>query len=68
VAVAAHVTVALPFLLKPRPDDDFGIDASPELDREALARLARAQAVPRPSEHALNDELSYIIPVRFNIR
>ena len=41
---------------------------SPELDREALAMLARAQPVPRPPEHALTDELSFVIPVRFNIR
>jgi periplasmic protein TonB len=41
---------------------------SPELDQEALAMLTRAQPVPRPPSRALTDEMSFTIPVRFNIR
>ena len=41
---------------------------SPELDREALAMLARAQPVPRPPNRVSSDDLSFVIPVRFNIR
>jgi periplasmic protein TonB len=41
---------------------------SSELDEEALAMLTRAQPLPRPPNHATVDELSFVIPVRFNIR
>jgi periplasmic protein TonB len=41
---------------------------SPELDEEALAMLTRAQPLPRPPNRAPDDELSFVIPVRFNIR
>jgi len=41
---------------------------SPELDEEALAMLTRAQPVPRPPNRVPVDELSFVIPVRFNIR
>jgi periplasmic protein TonB len=41
---------------------------SPELDEEALAMLTRAQPLPRPPNRAPADELSFVIPVRFNIR
>jgi periplasmic protein TonB len=39
-----------------------------ELDGEALAMLARAQPVPRPPNRVPADDLSFVIPVRFNIR
>jgi protein TonB len=41
---------------------------SPELDRECLAMLARAQPMPKPPRQAQTSELSFIVPVRFNIR
>jgi periplasmic protein TonB len=41
---------------------------SSELDHEALAMLARAQPVPRPPAHISSRELSFVVPVRFNIR
>jgi periplasmic protein TonB len=41
---------------------------SPELDQEALAMLTRAQPVPLPPNRALTGELSFTIPVRFDIR
>jgi periplasmic protein TonB len=41
---------------------------SPELDRECLAMLARAQPMPKPPHQAQTSELSFIVPVRFNIR
>jgi periplasmic protein TonB len=41
---------------------------SAELDREALAMLARAQPVPRPPDRVSADGFSFVIPVRFNIR
>jgi periplasmic protein TonB len=41
---------------------------SPELDQEALTMLTRAQPVPLPPNRALIDDLSFTIPVRFNIR
>jgi len=41
---------------------------SPELDHEALAMLARAQPVPRPPNRVPLSELSFTVPVRFNIR
>jgi periplasmic protein TonB len=41
---------------------------SPDLDREALAMLTRAQPVPRPPSRVPSSELSFTVPVRFNIR
>jgi periplasmic protein TonB len=41
---------------------------SSELDREALAMLTRAQPVPRPPNRVPSSELSFTVPVRFNIR
>jgi protein TonB len=42
---------------------------SSELDHEALAMLARAQPMPRPpSDRVSGRELSFAIPIRFNIR
>ena len=41
---------------------------SPELDQEALAMLTRAQPVPRPPNRVPSSELSFTVPVRFNIR
>jgi periplasmic protein TonB len=41
---------------------------SPELDRECLAMLARAQPLPKPPREVQTSELSFVVPVRFNIR
>lgn len=46
---------------------------SPELDRESLAMLARAQPMPKPPSQVQNGqvqngELSFVVPIRFNIR
>ena len=41
---------------------------SPELDRECLAMLARAQPMPKPPSQAQTSELSFVMPVRFNIK
>jgi len=41
---------------------------STELDRECLAMLARAQPMPKPPSQAQTSELSFVVPVRFNIR
>jgi len=41
---------------------------SPELDRECLAMLARAQPMPKPPRQAQTSDLSFVVPVRFNIR
>jgi protein TonB len=41
---------------------------SPELDRECLAMLARAQPMPKPPRQAQTSELSFVVPVRFNFR
>jgi periplasmic protein TonB len=41
---------------------------TPELDQEALAMLTRAQPVPRPPNRVPVSELSFTVPVRFNIR
>ncbi len=38
------------------------------LDQETLAMLARAQPMPKPPDSALDSELSFVVPVRFNIR
>jgi protein TonB len=39
-----------------------------ELDRESLAMLARAQPMPKPPSQAQTGELSFVVPIRFNIR
>jgi periplasmic protein TonB len=41
---------------------------SPLLDEETLALLARAQPMPKPPGSAPDSALSFIVPVRFNIR
>src|SRR5260370_1210429 len=41
---------------------------SPLLDQETLAMLARAQPMPRPPDQLANAELTFVVPVRFNIR
>jgi periplasmic protein TonB len=41
---------------------------SATLDEETLAMLARAQPMPRPPDNVLDNELSFVVPVRFNIR
>jgi len=41
---------------------------SPELDQESLAMLARAQPMPKPPSQVQTSELSFVVPVRFNIR
>jgi protein TonB len=38
------------------------------LDEETLAMLARAQPMPRPPANAPDSALSFVVPVRFNIR
>ena len=40
----------------------------PALDAETLAMLNRAQPMPRPPAQLSNNELSFVVPVRFNIR
>jgi periplasmic protein TonB len=41
---------------------------SPMLDQETLAMLARAQPMPRPPSEIPDNKLSFVVPVRFNIR
>ena len=41
---------------------------SATLDRETLAMLARAQPMPRPPDQLSDAELTFVVPVRFNIR
>jgi protein TonB len=41
---------------------------SPELDQESLAMLTRAQPMPKPPSQVQSSELSFVVPVRFNIR
>jgi protein TonB len=41
---------------------------SPTLDQETLAMLTRAQPMPAPPEGTPDSALSFIVPVRFNIR
>jgi periplasmic protein TonB len=41
---------------------------STALDEETLAMLARAQPMPKPPANVLDSELSFLVPVRFNIR
>jgi periplasmic protein TonB len=41
---------------------------SAALDEETLAMLARAQPLPKPPTNVLDGELSFVVPVRFNIR
>jgi protein TonB len=38
------------------------------LDQETLAMLARAEPMPKPPDNVLDSELSFVVPVRFNIR
>lgn len=38
------------------------------LDQESLTMLVRAQPMPRPPEDVPDTQLSFIVPVRFNIR
>ena len=40
----------------------------PALDAESLAMLARAQPMPRPPAMLPDNQLSFVVPVRFNIR
>lgn len=41
---------------------------SAALDEETLAMLARAQPLPPPPSEVADNELSFVVPVRFNIR
>jgi protein TonB len=41
---------------------------SATLDQETLAMLVRAQPMPKPPDNVFDNELSFIVPVRFNIR
>jgi protein TonB len=41
---------------------------SATLDQETLAMLARAQPMPKPPDNILDSELSFVVPVRFNIK
>jgi protein TonB len=41
---------------------------SAALDEETLALLARAQPMPRPPDEMRTRELSFVAPVRYNIR
>lgn len=41
---------------------------SAALDQETLAMLARAQPLPRPPDQLGDDELTFEMPVRFNVR
>ena len=41
---------------------------SPALDAETLAMLSRAQPMPHPPARLSGSELSFVVPVRFNIR
>jgi protein TonB len=41
---------------------------SPEFDRESLAMLTRAQPMPKPPGEVHTDGLSFVVPVRFNIK
>jgi protein TonB len=41
---------------------------SAALDQETLAMLARAQPMPRPPDELSDAELTFVVPVRFNVR
>jgi protein TonB len=41
---------------------------STALDQETLAILARAQPMPRPPDQLSDTELTFVVPIRFNIR
>ena len=41
---------------------------SETLDEETLAMLVRAQPLPKPPDNVLDSELSFIVPVKFNIK
>jgi protein TonB len=38
------------------------------LDQETLDMLVRAQPMPKPPGNALDSQLSFVVPVHFNIR
>jgi periplasmic protein TonB len=38
------------------------------LDEETLAMLVRAQPLPKPPDNVLDSELSFVVPVKFNIK
>jgi len=40
----------------------------PLLDQEVLDMLARAQPMPRPPENTPDSALSFVLPVRYNIK
>jgi protein TonB len=41
---------------------------STALDQETLAMLTRAQPMPRPPDQLSGTELTFVVPIRFNIR
>jgi periplasmic protein TonB len=41
---------------------------SETLDEETLAMLVRAQPLPKPPDNVLDSELSFVVPVKFNIK
>jgi protein TonB len=41
---------------------------SPDLDRESLAMLIRAQPMPRPPGEVQTVDLAFVVPVRFNFK
>jgi periplasmic protein TonB len=41
---------------------------SDTLDEETLAMLVRAQPLPKPPDNVLDSELSFVVPVKFNIK
>jgi periplasmic protein TonB len=41
---------------------------SAALDQETLAMLARAQPMPRPPDQLADTQLTFVVPVRFNIK
>ena len=47
---------------------EYSFSFSPELDQESLAMLNRAQPMPKPPSQVQTSELSFVVPVRFNIR
>jgi periplasmic protein TonB len=41
---------------------------SPDLDRESLAMLTRAQPMPKPPGQVQTADLSFVVPIRFNFK
>jgi protein TonB len=41
---------------------------SETLDGETLAMLVRAQPLPKPPDNILDSELSFVVPVKFNLK